>query len=783
MTLVEASAGGFVPPFPLSGPDRKPTFRNMMQNQLSLIMDSGIMSDMYLRLWRVTCAVKPVWRLANQLSERNSNMACSTYASGWEVYYAPSLSDPATAEGGSWVPEYSTGNSNNVVGQLQDRCQVANSPCFCASLQGCGWRQQEDGSTACQTMADGDSATPVSCAACSAQAECPPQCSSATFACTCAALPVNCMWENGECKPSGGGSSSIPCSACVLQDTCQASRPRAVDFNPKSIFALPRQGDLSIIEITFNVALGPLRAARGSMRFVCGTEGREPTRTGVTLLEYTVPGEGLAVEGNVLKVASGTVFVAEATTCTLMAEDGVVTNLEGLPSKPVEFGSYMFQMKDSVPPAILGFLPSAGAGSVAIASKTVSITFSERIRKTDSFSAELTLVDVLGEPLGAPTPLALDSVNERLIRLDVEGKFEPGRSYQITIAAGSFVDWGNQFFEGLDPGIYRFKVEGQHDNVVDIDIGEPGPSIVVLAGVAGGSAVVILALACLAYRMYVVSREPADFPPSPAAQAAPGRSPPKLRFDEEALRVQQMDDLPDSPENRKSYRFDDEETNEPSNQVTNELRKSAQHQEAATVRRNSIAAQMDLPREMNAGSVKHLLAAGADHKDVRALQAALNPGPSGRRVIVWSDARDEQEEADGDEQLRPKSPPVIVSGRTWQAPASNTSLWDEADVSERPPRHTAARHRALDFQAGRGVAHALRHDVPPPQSAVRRQKRPVSAPTGSRGAQAAGASSMRSRVTNEEWRDLVPRPAWQGYGRILQVGGGLRRTCYCGFHC
>ena len=77
-----------------------------------------------------------------------------------------------------------------------------------------------------------------------------------------------------------------------------------------------------------------------------------------------------------LKVASGTVFVAEATTCTLMAEDGVVTNLEGLPSKPVEFGSYMFQMKDSVPPAILGFLPSAGAGSVHLAfsdTQTVSL--------------------------------------------------------------------------------------------------------------------------------------------------------------------------------------------------------------------------------------------------------------------------------------------------------------------------------------------------------------------------------------------------------------------------
>ena len=31
---------------------------------------------------------------------------------------------------------------------------------------------------------------------------------------------------------------------------------------------------------------------------------------------------------------------------------------------------------------------------------------------------------------------------------------------------------------------------------------------------------VILALACLAYRMYVVSREPSDLPPSPAAEKA-----------------------------------------------------------------------------------------------------------------------------------------------------------------------------------------------------------------------------------------------------------------------
>ncbi|CAE7211752.1 unnamed protein product [Symbiodinium natans] len=593
MTLVEAAAGGFAPPFPLSGPDKKPLFRNMMQNQLSRIMDTSIMSDMYLRLWRVTCAVKPVWMLGNQLSESNSNMACSTYASGWEVYYAPSLTEPATAEGGSWVPGYSTGNSNNVVGQLTDRCMLANSACFCAALQGCGWRQQADGSTACMTISDGDTGTPVSCGACSNQPECPPQCSSATFACTCAALSISCLWENEECKPAGGGPSNIPCSACVLQDTCQAARPRAVDFAPKTIFALPREGDLSIIEISFNTQLGPLRAARGAVQFICGTAGREPTRTSVTLLEYTVPGEGLEVAGNVLKVASGTVPVAESTSCTLLAGEGVVTNVDGLPSQPIEFGSYMFKMKDSVPPMILSFLPSAGAGGVLTAQKTVSITFNERVRQTESFSAEIRLVDLFGEPLDAPVPIGLDSVNERVVRLDVRGKLQPGRFYEITIAAGSIVDYGNQLFEGLAAGVYKFKTDGNHDDVVIVDaLGNTGPSTAVVAGAAGGGMLVLLAVACIAYRTYVVSREPHDLPPSPV-EATSNKSPPRIRFDEEALKVQYMDDLPDSPENRKSYKFDDE-TNEPSNEPSNELRKAAQ--EAATVRRNSIAAHMELPR-------------------------------------------------------------------------------------------------------------------------------------------------------------------------------------------
>ena len=221
-----------------------------------------------------------------------------------------------------------------------------------------------------------------------------------------------------------------------------------------------------------------------------------------------------------------------------------------------------------------------------------------RIRKTDSFSAELTLVDVLGEPLGAPTPLSLDSVNERLIRLDVEGRLpfppvmrEPSqrmvrrqvRTREVLSAAqlakkvkssraahsrglpslqGPSSTGGTSSSKASirESTASRWKARrssapacrtcciplrllcaeastttswtsisgslGRRSSSWWLGMqflsGSPKSTCCGAksqAGVAGGSAVVILALACLAYRMYVVSREPADLPPSPAAQA------------------------------------------------------------------------------------------------------------------------------------------------------------------------------------------------------------------------------------------------------------------------
>ena len=67
--------------------------------------------------------------------------------------------------------------------------------------------------------------------------------------------------------------------------------------------------------------------------------------------------------------------------------------------------------------------------------------------------------------------------------------------------AGSIVDYGNQLFEGLNAGVYKFQTEGlaarllqpvscgccrfatagEHDDVVEVDALQTGPSIMFLA--------------------------------------------------------------------------------------------------------------------------------------------------------------------------------------------------------------------------------------------------------------------------------------------------------------
>ena len=65
----------------------------------------------------------------------------------------------------------------------------------------------------------------------------------------------------------------------VGRETMQASHSN-LTHRPETLDKITRPRTLKPDkEVTFNTALGPLRAARGAVRFVCGTEGREPTRT------------------------------------------------------------------------------------------------------------------------------------------------------------------------------------------------------------------------------------------------------------------------------------------------------------------------------------------------------------------------------------------------------------------------------------------------------------------------------------------------------------------------
>ena len=113
-----------------------------------------LLSNFYLRLWRVTCGRRPVWRNRLSHGELNAVTVCSTYANGWELYTEASLTEPATATG--FFLGYSAGNADSALQSFSDPCFVANSACFCSSLANCGWRLREDGvGRQCRTLEAG----------------------------------------------------------------------------------------------------------------------------------------------------------------------------------------------------------------------------------------------------------------------------------------------------------------------------------------------------------------------------------------------------------------------------------------------------------------------------------------------------------------------------------------------------------------------------------------------------------------------------------------------------
>lgn len=369
---------------------------------------------------------------------------------------------------------------------------------------------------------------------------------------------------------AASAGDNVPCSACALQDKCQALRPKAWDFWPKQIFPLTRTGPKSMIEVNFNMALQlPGIAARGAARFMCGTDGRQPLTNSLTLLEYVVPADAFSVQDNTLYLASGTVEVVEPTECTLVLSSGVVHSLaDGLPSQPVDFGSYFFKLKDSLPPKIMTMSPENGAGSVPLNTRYIRITFTERIRTTANFTCTLTRTDIFGVILDPPISVGIESVRERMLNLNVEGIFLPGRFYQLEISPESVIDYGSLPFSGLKGDAYKFKTSGDFQDVQTVDNNvDEGLPTAAIGGIAAAAVLLVLTGIFLCYKGYLAASEKhedevkmfsKEEDNTPAKDKKNG--PPPV-FGEDALRDLQIGQLPETPDNRKDgavlFAFDD----------------------------------------------------------------------------------------------------------------------------------------------------------------------------------------------------------------------------------
>eukprot|EP00438_Fugacium_kawagutii_P014475 Skav223522 [mRNA] locus=scaffold1160:308762:314465:+ [translate_table: standard] len=315
-------------------------------------------------------------------------------------------------------------------------------------------------------------------------------------------------------------------------------------------------------EVDFNKQLSlPGTAARASVRFLCGQDGRKPIelrgRTGNGRL---VPGDAFSLDGRTLQVASGTVQVLEPTECTIVLSDGVVNSQsDGLPSMPVDFGEFFFFLKEcrlpqpklvhwirttenftctltrtdlfSVPqdaPIKLGCLASA-AGS-GLSSMQIPALW------------EIQLMDGVMTSKGRTLSTGVYDLTGRMLTLNIEGLLQEGRFYQLEISSDSVIDYGSLFFAGLSGDQYKFKTTGTFQEVTKIGaIAQTLPTAAVV-GIIAGAVILVLTGCLLCYKGYIAASEKHD--------DEDGKKGPPPVFGEDALRDMQIDQLPETPDAR-----------------------------------------------------------------------------------------------------------------------------------------------------------------------------------------------------------------------------------------
>ncbi|CAE8616814.1 unnamed protein product [Polarella glacialis] len=404
-----------------------------------------------------------VLRYTFQMTSLHPLLECSDYAPGWE-------GNAVSTNGWSKSETF----SGFTIGTASDNCTVGGSPCLCADIAGCSWREHTSGGKRCQaTEAGADS---VACEDCSQQTSCPPTCTDATMACACAAVRgVACHWQelSGSCGPVLSGSVNVSCKACTMQDVCQALLPKPVSYTPAAGTFLTASGAGAEVRITFDNKLQTKPSGLGGIQLACGMDGSLPDQSNPSKTKaYTLPASAASINDQTITLNMSMVLVNQESACELLMDEGFVYSDGNLPSKRIDFGSYIMMMPDTGAPWISSFSPKNTDQDVPVSTSRANVTFDEDVILAPAASASLTPLDVIGgASLGPTVNLPIVGVAGREISLNLEGLLQKGTIYTLTLSSTSIVDRSGHYFKGLQDGVYTFRTAGVKEDVRLYDSG------------------------------------------------------------------------------------------------------------------------------------------------------------------------------------------------------------------------------------------------------------------------------------------------------------------------
>lgn len=385
-------------------------------------------------------------------------------------------------------------------------CELANTPCMCATLPACKWKQQV-GLFRCVES----DASAVGCSFCPLQDHCPLNssaiCAAVASPCACTRSSGGCNW-NGDtqsCEVAAPGETTS-CAICPFQWGCEI--PKKTDITPRRAITFPKEVK-NHINVTFD---RPMRfrfvdddvqqLRSGAIVFFC-----RPT-SGATAELMEVPMQRLSWTntdatndsalpfGKVLQInMSGTVnkYVSD---CDLIMSRHAVEDLAGIayPGLDMGMGGYNFALMDTVPPKIAGFDPRNGAANINI-TESVTIHFDEPVFLEHSVakafiirlgSVEDNFTDEEADRVISAINLTEGATIEgNQLTINLAGYLDYSTRYSIAVPVGAVRDrYDNTWVEGVAPMLFTFQTGGQQILYIEEEEESSAPFVVgIVAGV------------------------------------------------------------------------------------------------------------------------------------------------------------------------------------------------------------------------------------------------------------------------------------------------------------